>query len=239
MYKRQGKTTTAVNLAFLAAQEGLKSLVWDFDPQGSASFFCQVSAKIKGGAKNLMDSKNDLSDAIKETDYLNLDVLPADFSIRNMDIILDDTKKSKKKLKAITEQFAKKYAYTFMDCPPGFSLLSEHIFETVDYVIVPVVPSTLSLRTYHQVIEYFEKNSIKTKKILPFFSMVDGRKTIHKEIMESCFMEDSLILKSFIRNSSEIEKMGVELAPLPAFAPKSKSSDAYKSLWKEIKKRIK
>ena len=234
-----GKTSTAVNLAYLASLEGKKTLLWDFDPQGSASYFCQVSAKIKGGAKNIMGAKKDLFDSIKETDYPNLDVLPSDFSIRNMDIILEDTKKSKKKLRSITDLFGKKYDLTFIDCPPGLSLLSEHIFHTADYFIVPLIPSTLSVRTYHQVVEYFRKDDLDTDKILPFFSMVDIRKNIHKETMKSCFLEERNILRSVIKYSSEIEKMGVEQAPLPSFAPNSKSSLAYKSLWKEIKKRIK
>lgn len=234
-----GKTTSAVNLAYLASQEGKNTLLWDFDPQGSASYFCKVNTKIKGGAKNIMGGKNDILDAIKESEYFGLDVLPADFSIRNMDIILDDTKKSKKKLKSITDIFAKKYDYTFIDCPPGLSLLTEHIFNTADYFIVPIIPSTLSIRTYHQVLDYFKKNDLDTKSILPFFSMVDIRKSMHKDLMVSGFKEEANLLKTIIKYSSDIEKMGIELAPLPAFAPNSKSALAYKALWKEIKKRIK
>ncbi|MFM9944301.1 MAG: ParA family protein [Bacteroidia bacterium] len=235
-----GKTTSAVNLAYLASEDGKQTLLWDFDPQGSASYFCKVSAKIKGGAKNIMGGgKNDILNAIKETDYPNLAVLPSDFSIRNMDIILDDTKKSKKKLKSITDVFAKHYDYTFIDCPPGLSLLTEHIFHTADYFIVPIIPSILSVRTYHQVMDYFKKNDLDTKRILPFFSMVDIRKNIHKETMHACFKSEPMILKTIIKYSSDIEKMGIELAPLPAFAPNSKSALAYKTLWKEIKKKIK
>lgn len=234
-----GKTTSAVNLAYLASQEGKNTLLWDFDPQGSASYFCKVNTKIKGGAKNLMGGKNDILDAIKESEYFGLDVLPADFSIRNMDIILDETKKSKKKLKSITDLFCKKYDYTFIDCPPGLSLLTEHIFNTADYFIVPIIPSTLSIRTYHQVLDYFKKNDLDAKRILPFFSMVDIRKSMHKDLMVSGFKEESNLLKTIIKYSSDIEKMGVELAPLPAFAPNSKSTLAYQTLWKEIKKKIK
>jgi chromosome partitioning protein len=228
-----------VNLAYLASQDSKQVLLWDFDPQGSASYFYQVNAKIKGGAKNIIGGKKDILDAIKETDYDNLDVLPADFSIRNMDIILDETKKSVKKLKSITEQLAKRYDYTFIDCPQGLSKLTEHIFQTADYFIVPIIPSNLSVRTYHQVVEYFEKNDLNTKTILPFFSMVDIRKNIHKDMMEQCFKQEPNMLKSIIKYASDIEKIGVELAPIAVFANKSKSALSYSTLWKEIKKRFK
>lgn len=74
-----GKTTSAVNLAYLASQEGERTLLWDFDPQGSASYFCQVNTKIRGGAKKIIGGKKDILEAVKDTDYENLDVLPADF----------------------------------------------------------------------------------------------------------------------------------------------------------------
>jgi chromosome partitioning protein len=233
-----GKTTSAVNLAYLASQESKKTLLWDFDPQGSASFFCKVNTKVKGGAKNIIDRKNDIFEAVRETNFQNLEVLPADFSLRNMDILLEETKKSKKKLKSITDLLSKKYDYTFIDCPPGLSLLTEHIFNTADYFVVPIIPSTLSIRTYHLIFEYFKKNDLDTGSILPFFSMVDIRKSMHKDIMTSSIKDVPNILKTIVKYSSDIEKMGVELAPLPSFAPNSKSALAYKSLWKDIKKKI-
>lgn len=234
-----GKTTSAVNLSYLASKDGKRTLLWDFDPQGSASWFCRVNSKIKGGAKNIIGGKNDILAAIKESDYPDLDVLPSDFSIRNMDIILDDTKKSKKKLRSVTELFSKKYDYTFIDCPPGLSLLSEHIFKTADYFIIPIIPSTLSIRTYHDILDYFKKNDLHTQTILPFFSMADIRKSMHKDLMEQCFKDEKNMLKTIIKYSSEIEKMGAERAPLPAFAPNSKAAQAYIALWKEIRKKIK
>jgi Flp pilus assembly CpaE family ATPase len=44
-----GKTVTAVNLAYLASREGVRTLVMDLDPQGAASFYFRVKPKIKGG----------------------------------------------------------------------------------------------------------------------------------------------------------------------------------------------
>jgi cellulose biosynthesis protein BcsQ len=103
---------------------------------------------------------------------------------------------------------------------------------------VPIIPSTLSIRTYHLIFEYFKKNDLDTGSILPFFSMVDIRKSMHKDVMTSSIKDVPNILKTIVKYSSDIEKMGVELAPLPSFAPNSKSAMAYKSLWKEIKKKI-
>ena len=48
-----GKTTTAVNLAYLAARSGFRTLLWDLDPQGAATFHFRVRPKLAGGPKGL------------------------------------------------------------------------------------------------------------------------------------------------------------------------------------------
>src|ERR1700734_1586397 len=84
-----GKTTTAVNLGYLAAESGLRTVLWDLDPQGAASFMFRVKPRVKGGGKALISGKRPLDDAIKGTDFDNLDLIPADFTYRNMDLLLD------------------------------------------------------------------------------------------------------------------------------------------------------
>ena len=93
-----GKTAAAVNLAAIAASEGENTLLWDLDPQGSTSFYYRVKPKFKGGAKTLVGKGSEILAAVKETEYENLDLIPADLSIRNMDFHLDEGKNSKKKL---------------------------------------------------------------------------------------------------------------------------------------------
>ena len=75
-----GKTATAVNLAHVAAAQGNRVLVWDLDPQGAATFYFRVKPKVKGGGKAIVRGSLELGDAIKATDFDNLDLVPADFS---------------------------------------------------------------------------------------------------------------------------------------------------------------
>lgn len=159
-----GKTATAVNLAYLASIEGAKTLLWDLDPQASTTFYYQVKAKIKGGMKKLMGNKSEIEEAIKSTHYDNLDILPADISTRNLDIILDDMKSSKKRLKNILSELSGDYDYVFIDSPPGFSVLSENIFSAADYLLLPMIPTTLSVRAFETITEYFQDNGLEKKK---------------------------------------------------------------------------
>ena len=93
-----GKTATAVNLAFLSAQEGHRTLIWDLDPQAAATFYLRIKPKIKGGSRKMIQGKRALDGLIKGTDFENLDLLPADFSYRNMDLMLGERKKPARQL---------------------------------------------------------------------------------------------------------------------------------------------
>ena len=169
-----GKTATAVNLAWLAAREGAPTLVWDLDPQGAASYYYRIKPKIKGGGKRLVQGKRDLDGFIRGTDYELLDLLPADFSYRNMDLYLEQTKKPIHQLHKLLRPFRSEYYYVFLDCPPSISLVSENIFDAADVVMVPTIPTTLSLRTYQQIKKFFKQQDLDTVKVLPFFPWSTG-----------------------------------------------------------------
>ena len=115
-----GKTATAVNLAYLAARDGARTVVWDLDPQGAASFYFRIKPKIKGGGKSLVYGKRELDDLIKGTDYENLDLLPADFSYRHMDLVLDDTKKPTRSLHRLLKPLREDYDYLFSGLPAQY-----------------------------------------------------------------------------------------------------------------------
>jgi chromosome partitioning protein len=99
-----GKTATTVNLAYLVSREGARTLVMDLDPQGATSFYFRVKPKIKDGLKTLMDDKQGLDELIKETDYANLDLIPTDFSFRNMDLFLEEAKKTNAAITKIAQE---------------------------------------------------------------------------------------------------------------------------------------
>src|ERR1700741_2645034 len=149
-----GKTTTAVNLAYLAAEAGLHTVLWDLDPQGAASFMFRVKPRVKGGGRALISGKRPLDDAIKGTDFDNLDLVPADFTYRNMDLLLDNVSGSERKLAKLLAPLAPEFGAVFLGCPPRISLVSENVLHAADVIVVPLIPTTLSERTLDQLNEF-------------------------------------------------------------------------------------
>ena len=233
-----GKTATAVNLSYLAARTGTSSLLWDLDPQGAASFYFRVKPRIKGNLRGLFRRKHSLEQAIKATDFRRLDLVPADFSYRNMDLQLELASKSGTKLRKMVKPLRRQYRYLFLDCPPSISLASENIFAAADILLVPVIPTTLSLRTLEQLQEFCKKKKYTRLKIVPFLSMVDVRKKLHCDIVNEPPKSLKRMLETSIPYASDVELMGQRRAPLETYARKSRAAQAYRDLWEELQARL-
>lgn len=234
-----GKTATAVNLAYLAAEEGNHTLVWDLDPQAAATYYFRVKPKVKGGGKALVKGKRELDSAVKGTDFENLDLLPADFSFRNMDLLLGDAKKPTKQLSRRLEPLSEEYDYIFLDCPPSISLVSENVLRASDAVLVPMIPTTLSARTLDQLLDFLKGHAqLGGLRLMPLFTMVDRRKRLHLDLMEQLPEQYAGILNTSIPFASDVERMGIHRMPLPAYAPSRTASKAYRALWEEIKRKL-
>jgi cellulose biosynthesis protein BcsQ len=229
-----GKTSAAVNLAYLASREGARTLLWDLDPQGASTFLFRVRPKVRGGGRKLVRLKSDPGRLIKGTDYGGLDLLPADFSYRHMDLVLKRFKRPTQRLARVLEPLRGDYDYVFLDCPPSISLVSESVFEAADALLVPVIPATLSSRT----LEQLEAIVNGRPAVLAFFSMVDGRKRLHREVMERLRAEHASVLAAAIPASAEVERMGVERTVLAGFAPRGRAAVAYEALWVDVRERV-
>jgi len=230
-----GKTATAVNLAYLAARDGYKVLLWDLDPQAAATFLFRIRPRVKGGGKALIQGTRSLDDAIKATDFDNLDLLPADFTYRNLDLLLDAARKPARKLGRLLAPLRASYDVVFLDCPPSISLLSESVLHAADTLLVPLIPTTLSVRTLDQLTDFIAAFDGHRPDVLAFFSMIDRRKSLHNEIAAALPKQRSDIAATAIGALSLIEQMSVRRAPVAAFAPRSSAARSYAALWAEAR----
>lgn len=231
-----GKTAAAVNLSYLAAQAGMYTLICDLDPQSSATFYFRVKPRLKRKARGFLAAGAPVERSIKGTDYQNLDLLPGDFTHRNLDITFDRHKRSKHRLAKILKPLENEYDLIIVDCPPTINILAENVFNAVDAVLIPIIPTTLSVRTHHQLLSFFKETGRDPDVVHAFFSMVDRRKKLHNQLMSEARQEFDNVYETIIPYLSIVERMGVERQPVPAFAPSSDAAVAYGSLWDEVRR---
>ena len=164
-----GKTSTAVNMAYLAAKDGYRTLLWDLDPQGAASFCFRVKPKLKGGIEALRSQRRSLDDVVKATDFTGLDLIPADFSFRNFDQVFSDTKKPSKQLLKLLFPISREYDLLFIDCAPSISLASENIFYAADALLIPLIPTHFFGAHIQSAVDLFQQGTGKTSQAAAFF----------------------------------------------------------------------
>jgi len=233
-----GKTTTTVNLSYLCALEGRRTLIWDLDSQGGATFYLNLEPDMEMKAKKLLKAHKEMDALTHPTGYANLDILPSGFQMRHLDALLEDEKKGQKRLVKIFETLSQRYEVVFLDCPPSISFLSEAIFRSVDCLIMPVIPTVLAQKAFEQVRTYVLESTHHPLCILPFFSMFDWRKKIHREAFDQGTKPGGGYLRTCIPTRSIIERMGVHRVPLPVSSPNSDCVTSYADLWSEIKSRL-
>ena len=238
-----GKTAASVNLAYAFAEAGNRVLLCDLDPQGAASFYFRVKPSQKLQNEAFFEESKQVAKAIRGSDYENLDILPANMTFRDFDIFLSRMKNSRSRLKKAMKAVGADYDIIVLDCPPNISALSENVLQAADLIVVPVIPTTLSERTFEQLIEFVEGQDtlkVSKKQIAAFFSMVQRQKVLHGETMTR--MREAYpkrMLDAVLPFATDVERMGVNRAPLLAFAPDRPSAKAYRDVFRELQQRLK
>lgn len=231
-----GKTASAVNLAYLSALGGSRTLLWDLDPQAAATFYLRVRPRVDARIRRLASGEIAASELIRETDFPGLHLLPGDFRYRKLDRALDRGKRPAGRIATLLQPLAEEYDHLFLDCPPNITRLTEAVFVATDLLLVPNIPTTLSLRTLDLLRGHLDGRRRKPK-LSAFFTMVDRRKRLHRETVDATVAKDPEFLSVTIPYASEVERMGIHRAPVAVTAPWSRAAVAYDELWREIRRR--
>jgi chromosome partitioning protein len=233
-----GKTATAVNLAYAAASSGgRRTLLWDLDAQGAASFTLRLQEQPKsdgksaGRARAAFAGDASLADLIRHSAWANLDVLPADQSLRRLEGDLAASDKAKL-LKRMLKSLEGDYDRVILDCPPGLSELAERVFRAADIIVSPLIPTPLSQRALDQLAQRIGKSAGDAPLLLPVWSMVDRRKALHKATVAG--HPD----RPAIPYAAAVEAMAVRQAPIGVTAPGSAAARAFAGLWATVERRL-
>ncbi len=228
-----GKTTTAVNLACLSAAAKQDTVLWDWDPQGAAGWYFGVD-QLPRKSIRLFSQGSPVGALEVTTPYEHLSVIPADLSLRKMDLELAQKGSAGRVIRKLIEPLSENAATLIFDCPPTLSPSIEYLLSGVDLVLVPMIPSPLSVRAMHQVVEFFEGKKRRPDRIVGFFSQVDLRRNLHKETLANARKMPVPMLKTWIPIDSAAEQMSLRREPLVTYAHFGRAANAYRKMWREV-----
>ncbi len=222
-----GKTTAAVNIAHVAAREGSRTLLWDLDPQGASTFYLGLKEATESDTSG--ESEVLRRHGARSTAFDGLDLIPARSpgegaaGSGDVDTVLD--------------ALSPHYTLIVLDCPPGLTPASERIFAAADALVVPTIPTPLSMRTLEQLRAHLDRSSGYRPLVMPFLSMVDRRRKLHRELARDAARDDAF-LAAWVPYASPVERMGVQRGPISEFARGSAPARAFELLWTEIEGRL-
>jgi chromosome partitioning protein len=215
-------------------------MLWDLDPQGAATHCVAAVPAARGLAKDLVRGRRSLAESAVLTQWNGLAVMAADRTARNLDRLLDDDHHLRDRLASVRDA----YDLVVLDCPPGAGRLAEQIIEAADGLLVPLVPGPLSVRALDQLSDLAARVANRRRAdrppltMLPFFSMVDRRKRLHRETIEAIQIARPETLSVQIPMSAEIERMPVYRAPTVSRTPDAPVALAFAELWREAQLRM-
>lgn len=239
-----GKTTSCVNIAASLGILGHKVLIVDMDPQGNATSGVGISKKLlKNSSKDVLTDVVSAKNAIIETSYTNLSIIPTNTTLAGAEFDLYDFDESEYRLKKALSEIKDEFDYILIDCPPSLGMLTINAFTASDGIIVPMQCEFYALEGLSQLmitinrIKRLYNADLNVSGIL--ITMYNGRLLLSMQVMAelSKHYGDKLFDAKISRNVKLTEAPGFG-KPVYYHDKNSKGSKEYLEVAKELAVRI-
>jgi chromosome partitioning protein len=239
-----GKTTTSINLAASLALLGKKVLLIDLDPQCNATTGIGLNkGDIEKSIYNVFNGTSKIEDTVAKTKYKNLYVIPANINLAGVSLELDQsefgTGTKAEKLKYHVDQIKGDYDFVLIDCPPSLGIITTNALTASDSVIIPVQCEFFALEGITQLLKaimYTQANlnpNLSIEGVL--LTMLDARTNLGLEVVEEIrsYFKDK-VYNTIIPRLIRLTEAPSHGKPIVAYDPKSRGSEAYLNLAKEV-----
>lgn len=235
------KTTSAINLAAILADDGNKVLVVDVDAQSNLTMaFKSYDIDDLSVSDVLLSKSIDIEETIKETEYPNIDIIPSNISLAfaEKNILLDVTRSQQNRLKKALDKISDKYDYCIIDCPPSLNMITINALVASDEVIVPIKIDKFALDGLEYLLESINEIKEEFNPSLKFrgcFVTMDTATVVNKEIKKALknILQDKMF-NATIRQNVSVTEASFEQMPVVRYKKNSNASKDYRALAKEV-----
>jgi chromosome partitioning protein len=234
-----GKTTTTVSLASAFAERGLRVLVVDLDPQGSATTWLG-GYEAATGLVEYSAGGIQVPNLVMASTAPGVDLIPTTPSL----VPPDEMSRTDTGL-ALIRGFARLPSYwdlVLIDTPPTVGYLSLAALVASDWVVIPVEPTALSMPGVASVISSIGRARLHVNRKLKLLGIVICRVKVTnhtREVMERLRTEfGSAVLEESVREAVRIAEAPALRRPITVYAPRSPVANEYRAIAAELLERM-
>ena len=241
-----GKTTTSINLSASLGVLGKRVLLIDLDPQGNTTTGVGINkGEIAKSIYDVLIEECNIKEAILKTKYQNLYVIPSTINLAGLNAELLEKSRTEmgfkkgEQLKKCIEEVRENFDYIIIDCPPSLDVITTNALTASNSVIIPVQCEFFALEGITQLLKTI---MIAQKTLNPtldiegvLLTMLDSRTNLGFEVVEdirSFFKEK--VYNTIIPRLVKLTEAPSHGEPIIVYDPKSRGSEAYINLAKEV-----
>jgi chromosome partitioning protein len=231
------KTTTTLNLGVAFAEQGLKVLLIDLDPQGNLTMSQGLNPDaIERSMFDVLVHRMAIEQVIESRE---VDIAVSSIDLAGADMALSSQIGRERALDKALAPIRDRYDYILIDTPPSLGLLTINAFVAATGVIVPVQTEYLSLRGLVQLentLAMVRENLNPRVEIIGIVpTMFDKRQTHSREadeILRESFGD--LVYNTRIRKTVRFAEAPVKGQSVLAYDSNGEAARMYRDLAKEV-----
>jgi chromosome partitioning protein len=231
------KTTTTLNLGVALAEQNLRVLLCDLDPQGNLTMSQGLNPDtIERSMFDVLVHRLPIQEVVQ---HREVDIAVSSIDLAGAELALSSMIGRERALEKAIAPVRDSYDYVLIDTPPSLGLLTINALVASNGVIVPVQCEYLSLRGLVQLentLSMIRENlnpDVGIEGILP--TMYDSR-TLHSreavEILQENFGD--LVFDTKIKKTVRYAEAPVKGTSVLKYDPSGSAAQAYRDLAKEV-----
>ncbi len=239
-----GKTTTSVNLAACLGADGLRVLVVDLDPQGNAtSGFGVDKSRLDGCVYDLLVNDVPAGELVRAAVTENVDLIPATINLAGAEVELVAAMSREWRLGKGLAPIRGQYDVVLIDSPPSLSLLTLNALAAADHALVPIQCEYFALEGISQLLKTLTLVKQHLNRDLSVggvvLTMHDPRVRLTQQVAEEVRRYfGSQALRTVIPRNVRLSEAPSHGVPVNVYDPRSRGSEAYRSLARELAERF-
>jgi chromosome partitioning protein len=240
-----GKSTISCNLAAISAEQGVKTLLVDLDPQGNSTHYLtgRMGSEFENNVADLFEQTLQLSlyhkapqAFVHETPFENLSVIPAHPRLEELQDKLESRYKIYKLREALDE--LSEFEAVYIDTPPALNFYSRSALIAAKRCLIPFDCDAFSRQALYSLLNSVQEITLDHNDELQVEGIIvnqyQPRARLPQQLVAELNADGQRVLTAKLSSSVKIKESHSASSPMIRFLPRHKVTGEYQALYAEL-----